>query len=163
MITLEAKLPDSPGSLIELITPISNQGANIYGILHHHDKKVGNMIPVTITFELTEELMETGLAKIREDLSKKQISVDKVTKGDKTRHMTVILTGHVFDTDVVDTIERLADKKINVRELQAKFTSMTDISNTKLTFEFPESMTQEDLMEEIKKICREKGLFLIRS
>ena len=52
MINLEVKLPDTPGSLIELIKPISKNGGNIYGIMHFHDRKVNNMIPVNINFEL---------------------------------------------------------------------------------------------------------------
>ena len=40
MIQLEVKLPDQPGSLVELIKPISDNGGNIFGILHHHDKKL---------------------------------------------------------------------------------------------------------------------------
>jgi len=32
MINLEVKIPDTPGSLIELIKPISKNGGNIYGL-----------------------------------------------------------------------------------------------------------------------------------
>ena len=65
MINLEVKLPDTPGNLIELIKPISENGGNIFGILHHHDKKVGNMIPVTVTFELNDEVLEKNLTGIK--------------------------------------------------------------------------------------------------
>lgn len=163
MIELEVKLPDSPGSLIELISPIANNGGNIYGILHHHDKKLGNMIPVTITFDLTEELLQPGLEKIRDQLKKKKIEVDKITMGDKKTYLVVILSGHVFDTDILDTIDRLAAKKIKVLDLQAKFTEMSEISNVKFKFEINEQKTEQEIIKEIEKICREKDLFLIRT
>ncbi len=163
MINLEVKLPDTPGSLIELIRPISMNGGNIFGILHHHDKKINNMIPVSITFELTSELEDVSLKNISKELTEKNIQIDKITFGAEKRHLTVILTGHVFDTDVLDTIKRLASKKIKVTELQAKFTDLEDVSNVKFNVEFPESMTKEELIQEFEKICEEKKLFLIRT
>ena len=66
-------------------------------------------------------------------------------------------------TDVVDTIKRLAMKNIKVSELQAKFTEISEISNVKLKIDFPESITKEQLIDELNKICKEKNLILIRS
>ncbi len=89
--------------------------------------------------------------------------------GEKTRQdlvirdLVVILTGHVFDTDIVDTIKRLASKNIKVPELQAKFTEISEVSNVKLKLVYPESMTEHDLIQEISSICKEKDLFMIRS
>ncbi len=163
MINLEVKLPDTPGSLIELIKPISNNSGNIYGILHHHDKKINNLIPVSVSFELNENIREVSLKKIQKELEEKNIKIDNITFGEEKRHLTVILTGHVFDSDVVDTIKRLAKKKIKVYELQAKFTEVNEVSNVKFKIEFPEFMNKEDLIRELKIICTEKNLFLIRS
>lgn len=163
MISLEVKLPDSPGSLIELIKPISNNGGNIYGIYHHHDKKINNMIPVNVTFELPQEIKDVSLKNIKAQLDEKSIQIDKITVDVEKRQIIVILMGHVFDTDVVDTINRLADKEINVAELQAKFTGINEISTVKFKLDFPDRMSQNELMDEMNKICEEKDLFLIRS
>ena len=162
MITLECLIPDYPGSLIEFIKPISNNQGNIFGILHYHDKKRNNMIPVSVSFELPPELIESSLEKIQKDLRAKNFEIEKITVGAKKRHLVVLLTGHVFDTDVVDTIRRLAKKKIKVPELQAKFTDISEVSNVKLKLDYPESMTENELIKELKKICEEKNLFLIR-
>jgi len=163
MINLEVKLPDNPGSLIELIKPISKNGGNIFGILHYHDKKVNNMIPVSISFELSKELIDVSLKNIEKELKEKNIYIENITFGIEERHLTVILTGHVFDTDVVDTIERLASKKIKVTELQAKFTEINDVSNVKFKLDYPNSMTKEELIIELNKICKEKNILLIRT
>ena len=161
MINLEVRLPDTPGRLIELIRPISENGGNIFGILHHHDKKINNLIPVEITFELNKEIMDRSLKNIQKALSEKSIKIDKITLGAEQRHLMVIITGHVFDTDVVDTIRRLASKKIKVSELQAKFTEISEVSNVKLKLDYPISMTKEELIDELNKICKQKDLFLI--
>lgn len=162
MISLEVKLPDTPGSLIELLKPISKNGGNIYYVVHHHDKKINNMIPVEVTFELSEEVREVSLKNIQNELKEKNIRVDNITFGANKRHVVVILTGHVFDTDVVDTIKRLASKNIKVSELQAKFTDISDVSNVKLKLDYPEKMTETELHNELNKICEQKNLFLIR-
>ena len=163
MIYLEVKLPDTPGALIGLIQPISKNSGNIFSILHYHDKKVNNMIPVNVMFELSEELLEVSINNIKKELSDKNILIESITLGTEKRHLIVILTGHVFDTDVLDTIKRLASKEIKVSELQAKFTEIEDISNVKFKIEFPESMTEKELLDELNKICQEKNLFLIRT
>ena len=164
MIFLECLIPDHPGSLIELMKPISNNHGNIYGILHFHDRKKENMIPVSVNFEIPEDLLEASLENLKKELTEKNIHIEKLTMGEKPRQaLIVILTGHVFDTDIVDTIKRLASKNIKVPELQAKFTEISDISNVKLKLVYPESMTEHDLIQEISLICKEKNLFLIRS
>ena len=164
MIFLECLIPDHPGSLIELIKPISNNHGNIYGILHFHDRKKENMIPVSVNFEIPEDLIETSLENLKKELNERNIHIEKLTMGEKTRQdLVIILTGHVFDTDIVDTIKRLASKNIKVPELQAKFTEISEVSNVKLKLVYPESMTEHDLLQEISSICKEKDLFLIRS
>lgn len=163
MIYLEVKIPDTPGSLIEMIKPISQYGGNIYGILHKHNKKLNNMIPVTIWFDLNEELIDLSIKNIQKDLIEKNIEIIKISIGPKKQMITVILSGHVFDTDITDTIQRLDFKNIHVLELQAKFTGFEDISNVKLNLEFPESMTKIELIRVIKKISKEKNLFFIHS
>ncbi len=163
MIYLEVKLPDIPGSLIELIKPISQNGGNIYGVLHHHDKKINNMIPVDIWFELSEELIEISLENIKKDLIEKNIQLVKISVDPRNKVFTFILTGHVFDTDITDTIKRLDSKNIKVLELHAKFTEVDEISSVIMKVEFPEVMTKFELINEIEKLCEEKNLFLIRS
>ena len=163
MINLEVKIPDTPGSLIELIKPISKNGGNIYGILHSHDRKVNNMIPVSVSFDLSEEIKAISLQKIKNELKKKNIQIENIILGIEKNILTVILSGHVFDTDVLDTIKRLALRDIKVLELQAKFTELEEISNVKLKIEFPESLTKFELIAELNKICKEKNLFLIYS
>jgi len=163
MIYLEAWLNDAPGSLVDVIKPISNNGGNIFSILHYHDKKINNMIPVNVMFELNEELLEVSINNIKKELSEKNIQIESIILGAEKRYLIVLLTGHVFDTDVLDTIKRLASKQIKVLELHAIFTEIEDVSNVKFKIEIPESLTEKELLEELNKICQEKNLFLIRT
>ncbi|MBN1802456.1 MAG: hypothetical protein JW891_13175 [Candidatus Lokiarchaeota archaeon] len=160
---MEVKLPDTPGSLIELIRPISENGGNVFGILHHHDKIVNNLIPVDISFELSEDLFEVSMKNIKKELSEKKIQIESITLGHEQNTIVVILNGHVFESDIADTIKRLASKNIRVSEIQAKITEVSAVSNVKFKLEFPESVTKDDLISELETICQEKNLFLLRS
>jgi len=161
MINLEVKIPDTPGSLVELIKPISQNGGNIYGILHFHDRKLNNMIPVNINFELIEDIKETSLQNIKLELKEKNIQIENISYGIERKGIIILLTGHVFGTDILDTLQRLASKNIKVLELHAKFTEFEEVSNVKLKIEFSEGITKNEIINEIKMICDEKELFLI--
>ncbi len=162
-VTIVVRLPDTPGSLIELIKPISDNGGNIFGILHYHDKKINNKIPVEVTFECPLELRDISLENIQKELIEKNIPIEKITFDAKKRHFVIIITGHVFDTDVLDTIKRLAAKGIKTTELQAKFTELEEVSNVRFKFEVPETIKEKEFIEELQKICEEKNLSLIRA
>ncbi len=161
MINLEVKIPDTPGSLIELIKPISQNGGNIYGILHFHDRKINNMIPVNINFELIEDIKEISMQNIKLELKEKNIQIENVSYGIERKGIIVLLTGHVFGTDILDTLQRLASKSIRVLELHAVFTEFEEVSNVKLKIEFSEGTTKNEIVNEIRMICDEKELFLI--
>lgn len=163
MINLEVKLPDRPGSLIELIEPISKNGGNIYGILHHHDKKNNNMIPVSISFEIRDEILDVGLNKIKKELAEKNIQIISVDIGEETQEIVIILTGHVFNTDIADTIKTLAAQGIGVIEIQGKITSIKDVSDVKFKLVKPDSMKLEKLYAVVNQICEKKNLTLIRT
>ena len=163
MIYIEAKLPDIPGSLIELIKPISQNGGNIYGVLHHHDKKTTNLIPVDIWFEINKVRFEESLENIKNDLLEKNIKLIKISVDPKNSILTIILTGHVFETNILDTIKRLDSKSIKVLDLHAKFTEIDEVSSVMMKVEFPEVMTKLELINELEKICKEKDLFLVYS
>ena len=163
MILLEVYLPDIPGSLIELIKPISKNGGNIYGILHHHDKKIDNMIPVEISFELNQEILDSSIEQIKKSLIQQHIEIIKISIDSKHKMFTFILSGHVFDTDITDTINYLHSKDIKVLELQAIFSGFKEISNVKMRVEFPDNMSKSELIDDIATICRKKSLFLIKS
>ena len=163
MIFLEVYLPDIPGSLIELIKPISENGGNIYGILHHHDKKIDNMIPVEISFELNQEILDSSIKQIKRSLIQQNIEVIQISIDSKHKLFNFILSGHVFDTDITDTINYLHTKSIKVLELQAIFSGFNEISNVKMKVEFPDNMSKSELIDEINKICKKKSLFFIKS
>ena len=163
MIILEALLKDQPGSLIEFLKPISDNGGNIFGIIHDHNKKKNNLIPVHVTFELHEELLKTNLPKIREALEEKGIKISKLTQELAQQEMKVILWGHVFESDIVNTVKRIAEKGARVSEIRAKLLEVKDESSALLTIELPVSIDKETILDTIQQICKEKNLLLFKS
>ena len=163
MIILEALLKDQPGSLIELIRPISEYGGNIFGIIHDHNKKENNLIPVHVTFELNEELLETSLQKIRKALEENGIKISTLTQELAIQEIKVILWGHVFESDIVNTVKRIAEKGARVSEIRAKLLEVKDESSVLLKIELPLSISKEIILQTVQKICEEKKLLLFKS
>lgn len=163
LIILEALLKDQPGSLIEFLKPISDNGGNIFGIIHDHNKKKNNLIPVHVTFGLNEELMQSSLPKIRKSLEDNGIKISKLTQELAHQEIKVILWGHVFESGIIDTIKRINANGARVSEIRAKFLEVKDESSVLFSIELPISIKKETILETLHDICKEKNLLLFKS
>ena len=161
MIELEVKIPDAPGALIKLIKPISENSGNIHGIVHHHDEKADNFIPVNVHFELIGDAKQKNLEKIKKLLLELKFQILSITDTPAVHLMTVILSGHVFRKDFEDTIIRITKKGAKVYDLEAKFTVPQDTSNVKFIVEIPDEVDDKLIINELEEICKEKEFFLL--
>lgn len=161
MLELEALLVDAPGSLFRFIKPLSDNGANIQGILHFHDKKTkDNMIPVLVTFELPDDI-EERLAKIKDELESDDVHIVRVMHKPARELLTVIVIGHVFETDFVDTMKKISEPGIQVRGIRAAFTNPQEISTVKFSIWLDHVNLKPRAMEIVERICTEKNLFMV--
>lgn len=55
IVELEVLIEDKPGTLIHLLTPISENGCNIQGIYHGQKREDDNLIPVFVKFEVADK------------------------------------------------------------------------------------------------------------
>lgn len=161
MLELEVNIPDKPGALIKTIQPLSNHGANIHGIFHHHDKKTkDNLIPVLVTFDLSDPTGK-ALEQIQADLRQQDVHIVRITTEIYQEIFKVISVGHVFDTDIVDTIKRITEPGVHVKGIQAEFMGIEDVSTVKFAIELADVSLKLRVMEKLGAIAEEKGLFLI--
>jgi ACT domain-containing protein len=163
MIELEVKIPDEPGMLIKLIKPISENCGNIHGIFHMHEQKAGDSIPVLITFEIIseDELKTKNLELIKKSLQDLNFQILRITDIPAVHQMTVMLSGHVFRNNFEDTVREINRTGAKVYDLEAKFTSPDDISNVKFLLEIPDEIDDKVIINELKRICKDKDLVLI--
>ncbi|MHA1818927.1 MAG: hypothetical protein ACTSU2_09500 [Promethearchaeota archaeon] len=162
MIELEAKIPDTPGALIKLIKPISENAGNIYGILHKHkEKSAEGLIPVFVTFELITEDKKASLQKIKEKLLEYNFRIMKITDIPAAHQITVILSGHIFRQNFEDTIMRISKVGARVHNMEAKFNKPEEISNVIFSVEIPDTIEDQKIIDELERICSDKNLKMI--
>ncbi|MBD3353252.1 MAG: hypothetical protein GF364_17360 [Candidatus Lokiarchaeota archaeon] len=161
MIELEAKLPDSPGALLKFLKPISENAGNIHGIFHTHKDKIGGMIPVLVQFEIIAKDKVKNLENIKKILQDMNIPILKITDIQAVHQMTVILSGHVFRSNVEEIIKELGTTGAKVHDLEAKFTNPEDISNVKFIVDIPDEMEDRVVVQKLEEICDWKDLFLL--
>jgi ACT domain-containing protein len=161
MIEIEVQIPDSPGALIKLIKPISENAGNIYTILHSHKDKIKGNIPVLVRFELINIDKITALEKIKKELNSLGFLILKTTDVSTFHHMTAILSGHVFRHNFEKIVLRITKTGAKVHDVEVKITSPEDISNVKFLIEIPEDIEDIEVTKELNKISIENDLFLL--
>ncbi len=159
-ICLKAYLPDSPGALIRMLKPISENAGNISSVIHSHEENRGGKVPVIVKFDLPADSQQEKLEIISKELENLAIEITEIDTGIKTERMIVILSGHVFETDFVDTMKRINRSGASVVSTMAKFTDVQSISNVKFEI-LCDAQKILDAYRELKAICEEKNLTMI--
>ncbi|MHA1794087.1 MAG: ACT domain-containing protein [Promethearchaeota archaeon] len=167
-ITVNAK--DQPGELIRILQPLSDNGANIHGIFHDHDhasqQKVGK-VPVEIIFTLDHSLnnndRENILNTIKKELIEKKIEILSIFMEPVLQKQHVILIGHIFDTDIRDSIKQISTTGAQVSDLKANITSDEEVSTVMLTIKYDSDKTKRALLNKIRELCKNKNIRYITS
>jgi len=102
--TIRLELDDEPGELLSALGPIAEHGGNLLSIFHER----GNVtprgrIPVEVDLESHPEQFETIVQALREA----GMNVVQAGREEYGEEVTVLLVGHVIDTDLSDTLDRI--------------------------------------------------------
>ncbi|ACV24151.1 ACT domain-containing protein [Methanocaldococcus fervens] len=158
MITIDIELKDKPGELLRVLTPISKHGANIISIIHSREEKRGGKVPVRIVIDVDDK---ERLKNLLEDLEKEGAIIKKIDGKDKKVYLDVVVIGHVVDTDVRDTIDRINEIGL-VEDLDLIMPHPEKESSAMMRIVIDEDKIDElfYLFEELEK---EKGLLFVKS
>jgi len=161
-IEFEIELRDMPGQLVKALEPISRHGGNILSVVHiRNSRKKGERIPVHVTMKLEEPL---SLEKILKELEEKDILVSKINEIKKKEKIIVMVVGHVVDTDLRDTIDRLNDiKGVMVADLKLTMPHPEEETSALMTIETTGAEKTKRIIEALEKIAGKKALTLIKS
>jgi ACT domain-containing protein len=104
--TVRLELVDEPGELLRALEPIAANGGNLLSIFHER----GNVtprghIPVEVDLEATERRFEAIVGALREA----GVNVIRAGTDRYGEELTVVLVGHLVDTDLSDTLARVED------------------------------------------------------
>ncbi|ADC69154.1 amino acid-binding ACT domain protein [Methanocaldococcus sp. FS406-22] len=158
MITIDIELKDKPGELLKVLTPISKHGANVISVIHSREEKRGGKVPVRIVIDVEDK---EKLKNILEDLEKEGAIIKKIDGKDKKVYLDVVVIGHVVDTNVRDTIDRINEIGL-VEDLDLIMPHPDKESSAMMRIIIDEDKIEElfYLFEELEK---EKGLLFIKS
>ena len=158
MITLDLELKDIPGELIRALTPISNMGVNIFSVIHLREKKTDGRVPVRVVInDIDSKLLNEVIAK----LENIDIIATKVNESIRKTDIDIVVVGHVVDTDVRDTIDRINEFGLVV-DLDLSMPDPYKESSARMKV-IIETDKLKDLCNELDKISKEKNLLFIKS
>ncbi|CAB3287096.1 ACT-domain-containing protein, predicted allosteric regulator of homoserine dehydrogenase [Methanocaldococcus lauensis] len=158
MITIDIELKDKPGELLKVLTPISKYGANIISVIHSREDKRGGKVPVRIVIDVEDS---EKLKKILEDLEKEGAIIKKIDGKNKKVYLDVVVIGHVVDTDIKDTIDRINEIGL-VEDLDLIMPHPDKESSAIMRIVIDKDKINE-LFYLFDKLEKEKNLFFIKS
>jgi ACT domain-containing protein len=123
--TVRLELVDEPGQLLAALKPIAENGGNLLSIFHER----GNItprgrIPVEVDLECPPDRFEGIVAALRQE----GINVIQAGTEQYGEELSILLVGHLVDTDLSDTLHRIEES--------------TDASLSDLSLSAPEGTDQ---------------------
>ncbi|WP_144799979.1 amino acid-binding protein [Halorubrum depositum] len=157
--TVRLELVDEPGQLLAALRPIADNGGNLLSIYHERGNKTPRgRIPVEVDFEATQERFEG----IVEALRSEGVNVMQAGTERYAEEVTLLLFGHLIDTDLSDTLSRIeACASASVADVSLAAPQGTeDVSSARLRLEARAGETEAALAA-VRELAEEKELRLV--
>lgn len=157
--TVRLELVDEPGELLRALEPIAENGGNLLSIFHRRgDITPRGDIPVEVDLEATPGQYEDIVDGLRD-------AGIKVVQAGTERYgasLTVIISGHLVDTGLSDTLTRIREQSnTSVTSLSLSAPEGTrDVSSARLELATAAGEVEET-MSVVREIADEKGLRVI--
>lgn len=162
-VSFDIELEDKPGQLLEALGPIAKMGANVISIVHIREKEKVRSGRTSVHFVTDVESYEV-LEEISSELSKKGINVLKIGKAVKKKRVAVLIIGHVVDTDLRDSIDRINELPgVVVSDMSLSMPQPEKESSALFYIEHSSDTSTEEVFSRIDEIAREKMLQVVKS
>lgn len=157
--TVRLELVDEPGELLNALDPIAEHGGNLLSIFHERGNRTPRgRIPVEVDVEATPERFD----RIVESLRKTGVNVVQAGAERYSEELTVLLIGHLVETDFSDTLSRLetcasasvADVSLTVAD------DPEDVSSARLRLA-THAGEAERTLDTLRNVAAEKDLTVI--
>ncbi|WP_227355583.1 amino acid-binding protein [Haladaptatus salinisoli] len=157
--TVRLELADEPGELLRALEPIAESGGNLLSVFHERGSLTPRgHIPVEVDLECPPDRFDAIVSALREG------SVNVVRAGAERydEEITVILTGHIIDTDISDTLSRITtEARSSVVDVSLSAPEGTgDVSSARLRLATDSAETGH-VIDTVNAIADEKGLTVI--
>jgi ACT domain-containing protein len=157
--TVRLELVDEPGQLLAALAPIAENGGNLLSIFHER----GNLTPRGhIPVEIDLECPPDRFDRIVEALRERGVNVIQAGAEQYGEQLTLLLVGHLVDTDLSDTLRRIAESTdASVEDLSLSAPEGTgDVSSARLRLATRPGH-REAVVETVRELAREKDLRVV--
>ncbi|KZX17005.1 hypothetical protein MBCUT_04080 [Methanobrevibacter cuticularis] len=156
-INLVLELLDVPGQLVAVLSPISKLGANLVTLIHQRDNKnERGMIPVQLTVEGEQD----NLQLLIDTLIEMGITILEIDGVVRKEILTTILIGHVIDSDIRDTMDKINELEgTSVVNLEVK---LSDEEESSAMIVIESDFGKKDLViARVNEIATDKNLLAV--
>lgn len=157
--TVRLELVDEPGELLRALEPIAANGGNLLSVFHErgHVTPRGH-IPVEVDLECTANQFEDIIDALREN----GVNVTRAGAERYGEEVTVVLSGHLIQTDLSDTLERLeSSSSASVTDFSLTSEEGTDEASSARVRLAVESGSMESTLSSVRSIAEEKDLRVV--
>ena len=157
--TVRLELVDEPGELLNALQPIAEAGGNLLSIYHERGSLTPRgHIPVEVDLECVPNRFDAIVAALRE------AGVTIIQAGEErySEAVTVVLVGHLIDTDLSDTLNRL-ENCVNASVVDfslAAPSGTAEVSSARLRLAV-EANGVEETLASVRELAAEKELQVI--
>jgi len=157
--TVRLELVDEPGELLRALEPISANGGNLLSIYHERGNLTprGN-IPVEVDLECRPDRFDVVVEALRDA----GVTVIQAGEDAYTEQVTVLLVGHLVDTDLSDTLSRVEScSAASVTDLSLDAPEGTDDVSSARVHLAVESDGVADALATVRSVAEEKDLQVV--
>jgi ACT domain-containing protein len=156
---MDLELQDIPGQLLLAMQPLKDNKANIISVVHHRERKTPRgMIPVRFVVEMDRSKIET----VKNQLKESGISVVRAGEDRLIESVSVVLVGHVLDSDLGDTVNRIDSTGFaEVMDLSLAMTGINEPSSAYMKIRATGKAEIQKALAILREVGTEKKLLII--
>jgi ACT domain-containing protein len=157
--TVRLELVDEPGQLLAALRPIAENGGNLLSIFHER----GNITPRgRIPVEVDLECPPDRFAGIVEALREEGINVIQAGAERYGEELSILLVGHLVDTDLSDTLDRIErSAEASLSDLSLSAPEGTDQPSSARLRLATRPDQRAEALSTVREVAAEKGLHVI--
>ena len=158
-LSMDLELQDIPGQLLLAMQPLKDNKANIISVVHHRERKTPRgMIPVRFVVEMDRSKIET----VKNQLKESGISVVRAGEDRLLESVSVVLVGHVLDSDLGDTVNRIDSTGFaEVMDLSLAMTGINEPSSAYMKIRATGKAEIQKALAILREVGAEKKLLII--
>ena len=157
--TVRLELVDEPGELLRALEPIADGGGNLLSVFHERGSLTPRgHIPVEVDFECPPDRFDAIVAALRDA----GVNVMQAGAERYGEEVTVLLVGHLVDTDLSETLSRIqGDGGVAVTDLSLSAPDGTEeVASARLRLAAEPGRTGA-VIDTVEAVAEEKGLRVV--